>query len=58
MIEEQSSNELYEEQVLENEDLPDELQQQESTAENGITNNEIALTITTYLGRIYLLKWV
>ena len=43
MIEEQSSNKLYEKQVLENEDPPDQSQQQETTPENVITNNEIKL---------------
>ena len=37
VVQEQSSNKLYETQVLENEDLPDE-SQQETTPENLIAN--------------------
>ena len=43
VIEEQSSDELYEKQVQG--DLLDESQQQETTPENEITNNEIAPNI-------------
>ena len=39
---------MYEEQVLKNEDLPDELQQQDSTSEKEITNNEIAPVTKVY----------
>ena len=62
MIEEESSNELYEEQVVEDEELPSESQQQKTTPENENTNKEIAPVIITdydnYLWKIYLLKWV
>ena len=43
MIEEQSSNKLYEKQVLENEDPLDELQQQETIPGNVITNDDLQL---------------
>ena len=52
VIQEQSSNKLHEEQVLQNENLPDKLEQKETTPENKINNNKMAPVIKIHYNNL------